>query len=492
MYKDGVLTIGDWQKGIGESPYSGFEDIVNCDIHDPAGVLKIALAPTKISASTVTGLIGWMTVNPGVSSVWYAGELRDNQAYSISASSVVTDLSHASAGSLLGGTFWRGYLIVARRSNTTATLDAYNGSWDYGFENLGTVPAAVGRYYPMSTHPSDGVLYIGWENDIASLAEATTFDSTSSGTYTYAASALDLPPGYIAESISQLGSLLEIGASKIGGSMFQSNNFDGLLLPWDRSASSFTLPVTLDRGAVRQQISRNGSIVLANGTTGDFIMTNGSSTVDLPEIGILKKTASSSVGEIYPGARAFVNGEYLFGISSQDTSFTPAGIYGRKNNAWRRLTISTDEVGENGDLNIGAIHSKDDVSFFASWEDSTNSAFGIDEFGKSSYRYTGYRASAISQIFQVGTPNRKKSFRMCEVVLAQSLATDQAVRVSYRKDNMGDFTTIKTIDFDTYGATLGEAFEATIQDAVMVQIKVELTTGTNSTTTPALKEIRFW
>ena len=53
-YDKGVLTISEWSKGAQTSPLQGFSSIVNCDINDTEGVLKIA---TELTNTSTTGLL---------------------------------------------------------------------------------------------------------------------------------------------------------------------------------------------------------------------------------------------------------------------------------------------------------------------------------------------------------------------------------------------------------------------------------------------------
>lgn len=499
MDKNGDIIIGDWQKGIGESPYTGFAMVANCDIHEPAGVLKIAPAPTKISSTTVTALISWLTDDPDTSTTAYGGGYLDDKVYSIADNGTVTSVSGVSTRDKPGGIFWKGYLIVAGQntSDGNITLDGYDGStWDLAFANTGTGSVRTNSInVPMFAHPAESdSLYIGADNNIAKLTEDTTFDPGTGATFTFTASALDLPPTYSAESLTQLGGDLMIGASVIGGSYYQHSLFNGQIFPWDRVSSSFSLPVSLEAGGVNQLINKNNNLFYVNGEKGRYFVSNGVVYSPLNKLAPFHGIAQGAVGTFFSSAVEQHKSETLFGISiDASANFSPAGVYGYKDGAWRFLEISTGEKGENALLYIGAIKNRPESkgTFLVSWQDNQNTAFGIDEFGKDGYRYTGYKAYVETQLYRVGTSRNKRSYTFCEVILGKELATGQGVRLKYRKNLTDDWTTIKTIDFATYGAISSYDFGAEIQDAVTVQFRIELTTGASSTTTPELLSVIF-
>lgn len=494
-----TLRIYEWSDGIGQSPYTGFAMMRNVDIHEPSGVLKIAPAPTKISSTTVTDLITWLTADPDIATDIYGGGYLDSKVYKVASDGTVTSVSGVSSNRKPGGMIWKGYLIVASQdiNSERIELDAFDlsSTWTNDFANTGNNSVRTSNIEaPMFAHPSESdSLYIGADGNLAKLTEDTTFDPTSGATYTFSASALDLPPGYSVESLTQAASNLLIGASIIGGSYFQHNNFNGQVFPWDRTSSSFGIPTSLDAGGVRQLRNINNTIYYANGERGKYYITNTSTFNELPELAPFSMLGIDTVGTFFDGASEVVQGEYMVGISSDDTNFTPAGVYGFRNGAWRFLEISTGEVGENDELNIGAIIKRPDSdgTFLVAWQDDENSAYGIDEFGQNGYRYTGYKAYVESPLYRVGTARQKKSYSYGEIVLAKELASGQGVRIKYRENLSDDFTTIATIDYDTYGAISEYEFEAKIMDVTTCQIRIELTTGSNSTTTPELLEVIF-
>lgn len=493
LEKDGTIVINEWQTGIGESPYTGLADVRNCEIHNPKGILKIALAPTKISATTVTALPTWST-SQTESDYFFGGYKDDTNVYHIDVSTVSAIATGSFSGGTSGGAYFKNYLVVVDQGNDT--VDAYGPltgtpAWTDNVVDIATVP--VNTTTPV-IWSQDDILYGSAGHTIWSLEENSgqTFDPTSGATFTGTSLALNtIPDDFVVESLVDFGSNLAIGFSRLrGGILFEGR--DGRLAQWDRAASDTDLEIQLEEGGVRQIISRNGQMLLANGRHGVHVVTNGSLTENMPTIGLLTNLDSRADGETFPEARAYVSGEYLFGVSTADTRFTPAGVYGFKDGAWRFLEISTGEVGANDNLYIGVIKKKDNNKFFVGWQDDQNAAYGIDEFGYEGYRYTGYRARVDTQIYQVGGTIDKKSYQQLEIQLAKELATGEGIRVSYRKDVNDSFTVIGTYDYATYGAVSQINDTAKITDASILQFRIEMTTGANSTSSPELISLRVF
>lgn len=489
------IVINGWQAGIGPSPITGFGDMRNVDIHNPQGILKIAPAPTKISSTTVLNLPTWITRDTDSTLDWYLGGYQDGtnaSIYKINSSTVTAPYTGSILSGTRGGLVWKDYLFVVDWDTNNTYIDVMklsNGTWTNNWKTL-TSTSANSRTAPM-IWGQDDILYIGNGRYVASLEELTTFAPGDAGSYTWNSAALDIPDGYWIESLSELGKYLMIGASKHYGATIQ-DVFEGRIFPWDRTSSSFELPIILDRGGVRQMISQNGKLVFANGQKGDYLSTNASSISELPEIGTLKQL-NNSVGAVLPEAKAYVNGEYLFGISSESTSFAPAGIYGYKNGAWRFLEISTGNTGTSNSVYIGCIANKDDRKFFVGWKDPAAAAQGIDEFGYSDYLYTGYKAYVESPLYQVGSGMTPRTFQRMRVTFNKELSTGHGIRISWRSNLSDSFTTIHTIDTTTYPGTASSTsielpFNPTCD---FIQIKAELTTAASSTTGPELVEIRL-
>jgi hypothetical protein len=150
-------------------------------------------------------------------------------------------------------------------------------------------------------------------------------------------------------------------------------------------------------------------------------------------------------------------------------------------------TISTGNVGAAGGVSIGGLCSVANDYYLLGWKDG--STYGIDRVGANGHRYTSYTAYFDSALYHVGIPNALRTFNEIEFQLAQPLASGQGIKLSYRTDNTSAFTEIGTFDFATYTAIQGKSVPANIPAAQYVQIRVALTTGASSSTSPELRSV---
>ena len=154
--------------------------------------------------------------------------------------------------------------------------------------------------------------------------------------------------------------------------------------------------------------------------------------------------------------------------------------------------LSTGTYANSGVLRVSSLLSVDASNLQVGWYDNTASKGGIDSTVVSTgVRYSSYAAYLISPFFQVGTPLQKRTFHVVEFELADALATGQGVRMSYRTLENGSFTTIGTFDHTTYGAVKSLSSLATIPLVDAIQLKVELTTGSNMPATPELRSVKL-
>lgn len=494
MDKNGAIFINNWQAGIGDSPYTGFADVRNCEIHYPAGVLKIAQAPATLltggGSNPVTGLPTWITEDYN-SNTFYAGGYIHGNIYQFTVNAAIAALSLSGTSIAFGtggGLFYKGYLIATAMASGTGSLTLV-GMKSSQFYTLGTLDSAtVGDVTPFYWAQNDTV-YIGIQKYVDSFFAGDSFDPSSGGTYTTPLlKALDVYNYYKIDTISEIGVNLYFGASKRATDI-TAESYEGKIFPWNTTDPSFKLPIILDKGGVYQMISRNGQVTFANGHKGNFITTNGSLTQDLPDIGLIKNNKPNIFFTMFPEAKDFVNGEYLFGISTSDTTSTPAGIYGFKDGAWRFLEIATGSTGATNTLSIGVIKKKDDTNFYVGWQD--NNTYGIDEFGANHYCYTGYRARVDTMLYSVGSAINPHQFNKVDITLGKPLAIGQGIRLSYRGNLSDSFTLMGTYDYATYGATDGIQDGAQLPAMNNVQFRIELTTPANSTTTPELVSVRI-
>lgn len=472
MYKNGVLTIDYdvWKYGISSSPYNGISDMRNLDPHTKAGVLRCGAQPTDESDATVTSFPKSAALDP-TSGISYFG-LEEGKLIQRSASASYSLLTISPQESQ-GTAFWKGHTFTAGETYLEVyDIDApfFYSDWkqfEEGRRNSLELPHQI-------LIGQDDVMYICDGRYIASLQEVIgeTFDPNDATTYTWNSTALDLPEGVVASSLTEIGTYLLIGTYE-AEVLNRGNRAD--FYPWDRVSDSFGIPIRSKGNGVWNSISHNNRVFSVLDTLNPRITeTNLSSFQTIKELQSVEGTA-----RLYPDAITAVDDEILFGIGSSDSNSANLGIYGLKNGLLHlKNTLSCGDV----DVNIGTILDLGDGEYLVTWKSATD--HGVDIF--SSNRATGYISSLETGVVQVGTALNPKQFQTIEVVLGKPLATGQGVRVSYRPTTDDAYTVIGTYDYDTYGAVASMGGDTNITDLVTGSWKVELTSAASSDDSPEL------
>lgn len=562
------VIIKDFQKGIGDSPHTGFADIRNADLFSIPGIVRVNRATAKASESVATDLVKWLVKDPNGS--YYALGDTGDVYVSTSGTSSWSDVGGNTETSATGNgmAIWKDYLFVARNAlldtygplsgatftvtiaspavftntahglaandtiifSTTGALptgltagttyyvisagltaDAFEVStsqggsavntsgtqsgthtykaWKHGWQSLTTDSA----WHPMWVGQDD-ILYIGNARYIASVQELTDFVPGTTATYTWTAEALDLPEGYRVKCLTELGKNLLIGTIKGTNSYGGERAAD--IFPWDRSSDSFDLPVRINDFGVHQMQTIGNMVYVVTGFQGSIYVTNGSNyrlLRKLPQSLVIGSTEIAIAGlflNFFPGAITHHKNRIYFGVSSGSSGANNAdalGVWslGEDGSLTFEHQISTGTMDSDTALHVASILSIGQDQLLLGWRDNTT--YGIDAV--SSNRYTTYATYIISPFIQVGTALHKRTFQQVEIYLAKALAASQAIRVSYRKQLTGSFTTLVDATFATYGAVTSLNATAPITDAEFIQIKIEI--DTSASTTPELKEIRL-
>ena len=311
----------------------------------------------------------------------------------------------------------------------------------------------------------DDTMYIGRGNLVRS------WDGT-----TFTASALDLPEGESINCIGEIGRFLALGTNQ------------NKIYLWDRVSTTFELPISTV-GAPQMLIPANNLLYFVN-DSGDIYVTNGSSASLVKEFPrhILDKDFPSFV--LNANAWRVEDREIYIGYGSSTTT-SPMGVYQyslEDGDFKLAYIISTGAKGGSGAdrTRIDAIQSGIYGTFLIGWTQA-GTTYGVDRTSITK-RYTGYKAIVYSPFYKVGTKYNPKAYKHTEISLSEKLKTGQGVRVSYRTDLSGSWTTIGT--FDTVDK-ISDVLDKTIHNLEYVQIRAELTTN-QDTYTPNLAEIRLY
>ena len=482
------LTVTDFYKGISASPHTGFGDMRNLDLYTLPGVARLNNLLAKKSSTTVTNLILWLVRDTTTPANIFALDLG-GQVYKSTdnGDTWATVAGETSGGVGQGMVFWKDYLFVAR----TTTLDVYGpvsgaAAWSNSWK---TIDSDV-QWHPMIVSKNDGKIYGGAGRFVFSIEELTAFLPGTSSTYTFTQQALDLPSSYRIKCLAELGNDLMAG-TWVGTNIYDFRIAD--IFPWDRSSPSFRQPIQFNVNGINAMQNINSVLWVLAGISGEVFTCNG---VQSSAVGQIPSYVADIEGGLYleplPGAIMNYRGRPFFGVSVGGTSnVSGMGIWSIKQTASGNImtfenTISSGNDGTSNPLKVGALLSTTRDTYLAGWRD--NATYGIDKTTNTS-RYTTYTAYAESALYTVGTNLVKRQFEQLEFVLAKPLATGQGIKIAYRTNLTDSFTDIGTYDFATLAAVSTHNTSTNIPASEMLQLRIYLTTGSSSNTSPQLKSV---
>jgi hypothetical protein len=464
------IIIDNFQKGIADSPLLGFGKMLNVDISTRPGTAMINYSAVKTSSTNVTGTPNWM-VKDADTGIVYAFT-SDNKLHKNASSWAVKAGNTTSSGNGNGMVIWNGYILTFRSGQT----DAFNisgESWTNGFQAITT---------DTSWHPSlvgqDDILYIGSQNVIQTFTEVGAFNPADSGTWTFGTTALDLPTGY------KINCLAELGDKLYAGTQFGTGVYGGRadIFPWDRTSSSFELPIRLPEDGIHQMLTVGNLLYVVAGRNHNIYVTNDSSF----EL-VYKQRLIDNRGGAYlnpkPGAIIFHKGRLFTGVSGSGDATNPYGVYSldTKTGVWN-FENQLSSGNTDGDVIIGALCSETDDIFHVGWN-YNSASWGIDQVGATVYN-TAYETLLESTLYKVGSKYNKRTFQYIEFELADAMVSTDGVRLSYRENLGDDWTTIGTTTYASDGALKSQRFSFG-QSLESVQIRAEL----KGTSTMCLKSI---
>ena len=318
------------------------------------------------------------------------------------------------------------------------------------------------------------------DNNIASVQEAIgeTFDPSDSATYTWNSTALDLPDGYIANTLTEVGTYLVIGtyfsAAKNRGNRAVS-------FPWDRISDSFNNPVKTDGNGV--QMARANANVLysvVDRTKPRIYATNLSSVDLLRELSFLTSELA-----LHPDAIEAVVEELFLGLGSNSSGSTRCGVYSMKNGL---VSLAHTLSPGDSEVEVTSITSNGDSELLVTWENNgTNpNTYGADFIANGTF-VENYSASLEDRLTRVGTANQKKQFKDIYIDLGRDLLAGHGVKVEYRESLSDTFVELGVYDFATYGEVSSIHKAISIPQLSSVQLRVSLTTP--GTSTPELLSV---
>lgn len=490
MYKDGKLTITDFVKAQGQSPFVGFGVVRNCEVFDNPGIAKIAKNPGSVTGysgieafpvkrlTASNGdeylLTSSILSTPGVSSLYRNQTLLTT----FTGNPVAYDMIE-----------YKGYILVTLDGNIFA-YQLSSGrkcfNWKTGLST---------GYYMKILVGQDDIVYITNGNTIASLSSFVAGTVASDPTATLNASALDLPDGQYAVTMVELGNLLLIGTQ--GGSNWSQRIYQRVanVYPWDRTSASFRIPVQIQEAGVHAMLQVNNVVYVCAGGAGSIYVTDGTSYRKIGRIPWTDdRTLRDYISYLPNAISTNINNNLLIGASKSSGDVDQIGVFEMEISegypVCLKQTISTGNFGNT--VSIGFISTGAQGETYIGWADGAS--FGVDQVGV--FAYTGFKAVIESPLYRVGTSDAKKTFQHGEYLVAKPLTTSHQIRISYRKNLQDDYTVLGTFTYSSDGSVVSRQFKASIDSAELVQVRIELDQDDFSSPAPEwdleLIGIRLW
>jgi len=485
MDKNGIITIGDWQKGTAESPYYGFGSIKNCEVFETPGALKIgnSLIPKLSNLQYIP--VAYLKASSGDEFVLLSNDgIGTSTLYKNGVS--LTNV----AGQAWDMVEYKGYLIISSSVGLHAygitTATAYFNTFKSGLTSVYYIKMIVGQ---------DDKVYLTNGNSVATITNFVAGGFAVAPTCTLTATALDLKDGQYAVTLEELGTKIMIGTQGGGSWSARGSQRVANIYPWNRQAGTLgnpglaDLPIKLNECGIHAMKSVNNILYVVAGTRGNIYKTDGTSCV---KIGRLPWTQDRSYATsicAFPNAiELSSNNNLLVGISPYSGNVENTGVYeiniDGKNEIVLKHTKNSSSIG------VIATNALDTV--FVGFQ--TGSTFGLDyTIGNS---YGDYSAMAESQVYIVGDAIKKKTFQHIDFTLGKLFTNQQKIRLSYRKNTEVGYTLIGEFTHAALGAILAYEYKASIADCQIVQFKVELSQDDLAAPPPLwdleLLSVRVW
>ncbi len=425
------VDIIDNYGGIAQSKKIGqngsFRFATNLDIYSDPNDLRLNITGSKVSGTTVVGLVKWIEDGTPYNSKRYFYDNAGN-IYEEDASGTWSLLRTVSSSHGQGLAIHNDYLYYTQDSQ-------------------------IGRYGPLSATPSftddwqtglndtseSGFAPIIVLNDRMIVGHGNGVSSWDGAVWT--ASVLVLPQELNVRSFTLADQYVVVGAWR-GTAVTDSE--DGYIYTYDGLSDTFNEAFPTNGGLNAMQYYRN-KLVSIHGHQG-HIYTDSSpfnKVHQIPGVG------RQEYLEVYPGAMTTWKELVTFGVSHTNAANVRSGIYTYGANSTLfpealnfAITISTGE--DDSSIQIGAVKGIGN-DLYIGWYDGTD--YGVDKIDENSaYALSGTYESLI---FDGAIPGEEK---LIEVVKVSHLplASDESVVISYKIDRAAAWTTGTT---NTTGGT---------------------------------------
>lgn len=476
-----AIVIDSWDKGIGDSPYTGMNTLNQVNLAVPGEVsVGFPLSTNTTSGVTLGKPISRaVDISVGASQAYY---ILDDAGHVFKSTTVNGTFTYLSSNATLTSAsaddsivFWNGYLFKFR----STFIDYWTGStwvngWNPATGGSGASTITSAPHFALSTQ--DNAIYFCNGKTIGSIVYVSgTFDPTvaQGTTYTFNVSALTLSPEDFAQSLGELSTLLLIGGSL------------NKIYPWDRVSTTFKYPIFVADSFVKRIVTANTNCFLFMGNTtgrGRIFITNGTNA------NLYYKIPDFIVNRTEPyfrwGDAIYYRDSLMFGFEPTDNSGSDLNVGGvwaidLETKAFRQVSNVTGYA----NVLIGSQSSsnKAGMAYITGIYDSSNN-YSIQN--SSTAAGTG-TATIVTDTIPIGTILNKRTFKQVEFKLGTALASGESIALTaiYDLNNSVSIGTWNTVgDFSGY-------FPVTFEKNQWLSIQAFITG--NSSSGVRLREIRI-
>lgn len=366
------------------------------------------------------------------------------------------------------------YLPVDAVTNTSSTASQWAYAWQTGLAS---------NLIHQAISAQDNAMYFCCNTTVGSVLTnaGSSFDPTSSGSYSYNTSALQLPATDRATYIAELGTNLLIGG------------IINRVYPWDRLSTSFQYPIILAENYTSKIVSTNSNSYIFAGNRGRIYITNGSN------VEVYKKIPDSITNFPDPyftwgGAIYWKNQLYFTLQATANNGTSTAAINGLyaidvTSNAFRNtnLIISSTLAGSTPVI-IPNIRSTTPAGagIYMCYTNTGQTVFGIDVTATTPYTSVG-QAFIDTDLIPVGTFLRKKTYKQIEFKLAAALVAGESIQISARASLSDLFVLVGSTN--TVGA-ISDVYTVNFEKFQWLQLRIEPVSTASSPSYVRLTEVR--
>ena len=322
--------------------------------------------------------------------------------------------------------------------------------WSNSWQTLNTASGSASSHHAIVGQ--DNIVYFCDDRYVGSLKEASgsTLVLATANTYVYNNRALDMPQGEINNWLEELGSDL-----LVGGDTYNK------IYPWDRTAASFNLPITVSENSIKKLKNIGNEVYIFAGVKGNIYKTQGSYARHFKKLpwSVVNPNGATGTSIVNWGGVGLQGDALIFGVEAVNNTDN-SGLYklypdGR---LFFERPITT------GSTNVTAIYTDGNDEVFVGY------ASGADYLG------TTYAANASlvqSELYKVADKIGKATYSNLELQVRNPNTLTGSAVVSYRTDTGTAFTQLT--NFTIEQGTTSVRADIGLIDIENIQLQIEPT-----------------